>query len=151
MDSVPGKKTMNQDLEHLRLLSIFHYVLAAVTALLSCLPFLHLTIGLLAIFSPETLNGPNGGHDTREANLLFGSIFAIFGGTCILLGWTMCVCIFLAGRNLARRRYMFCLVVAGVMCMMMPFGTILGVFTIIVLVRPSVKLLFEPRSDAAPI
>ena len=26
---------------------------------------------------------------------------------------------------------------------MMPFGTILGVFTIIVLVRPSVKLLFQ--------
>lgn len=49
----------------------------------------------------------------------------------------------LAGRALAqRRRYTFCLVIAGVACMFMPFGTVLGVFTIIVLLRDSVKELF---------
>jgi len=31
---------------------------------------------------------------------------------------------------------------AGVECMFMPFGTVLGVFTIIVLMRPSVKEIF---------
>ena len=34
------------------------------------------------------------------------------------------------------------LIVAGLECMMMPFGTVLGVFTIIVLLRPSVRQLF---------
>ena len=56
----------------------------------------------------------------------------------------------LAGRYLARReRYTFCLVVAGVECMFMPFGTVLGVFTIIVLSRPSVKDLFGALPAAA--
>ena len=50
---------------------------------------------------------------------------------------------FLVGRGLAqRKRYMFCLVVACVECLFMPFGTVLGVFTIIVLSRDSVKALF---------
>jgi len=40
---------------------------------------------------------------------------------------------------------MFCLVMAGVECIFTPFGTVLGVLTIIVLVRPSVKELFMPR------
>jgi len=58
-------------------------------------------------------------------------------------GWIFAVIIFLTGRFLAKRkRYMFCLVIACVECLFMPFGTVLGVFTIIVLMRPSVKELF---------
>ncbi len=38
---------------------------------------------------------------------------------------------------------MFCLVMACVACLFMPFGTVLGVFTIIVLARPSVQTLFS--------
>jgi hypothetical protein len=49
-----------------------------------------------------------------------------------------------AGRFLARRKHhLFCLVVAGVECLFFPFGTVLGVFTIIVLMRPSVQQAFE--------
>ncbi len=32
-------------------------------------------------------------------------------------------------------------------CLFMPFGTVLGVLTIIVLMRPSVKALFYPTED----
>jgi hypothetical protein len=40
---------------------------------------------------------------------------------------------------------------AAIACMLMPFGTVLGVFTIIVLMRPSVKELFAAAgSFAAP-
>ena len=42
---------------------------------------------------------------------------------------------------------MFCLVIAALLCMITPFGTVLGVFTIIVLVRPSVKLLFTTQGN----
>ena len=38
---------------------------------------------------------------------------------------------------------LFCIVVAGVECMIMPFGTVLGVFTLIMLMKDSVKALFE--------
>jgi hypothetical protein len=63
----------------------------------------------------------------------------------------MCAfCVFLAGRNLAQqRRYTFCLVIAGLLCIFIPFGTVLGVFTIVVLVRPSVKALFEQQAAVA--
>jgi hypothetical protein len=69
----------------------------------------------------------------------------LFGGAWVLFGWTLVVCVVIAGVSLShRKRYTFCLVVAGleaVLCM--PFGTILGVFTIIVLLRPGVKTLFD--------
>jgi hypothetical protein len=49
-----------------------------------------------------------------------------------------------AGRSLSRRNhYWFAFVVACVECIFVPFGTILRVFTIIVLSRESVKTLFR--------
>ena len=57
----------------------------------------------------------------------------------------------IAGRSLAmRKRYMFALVVACVECIFMPFGTVLGVFTIIALSRESVKALFSAETARVP-
>ena len=36
----------NEDVKQLELLSIFHYILAGITALFSCMPIFHLVIGL---------------------------------------------------------------------------------------------------------
>ena len=140
---------MNQDLEHLRLLSIFHYVLAGIGALFSCFPILHLVFGLVMCFAPEVFeHGP-------ELDLAMTRIFALvlvaIPAVIILTGWTIAFCIFLAGRYLVgRRHYTFCLVMAGIICLFMPFGTVLGVLTIIVLVRPSVKSLFDQRQTGLP-
>ena len=50
----------------------------------------------------------------------------------------------IAGRFLPRRKhYLFVFVVARCECLFMPFGTILGVFTIILLSRESMKSTFE--------
>ena len=38
--------------------------------------------------------------------------------------------------------YTFCFVMAALACAFFPFGTILGIFTIVVLVRPGVKEMF---------
>ena len=133
---------MNQDLEHLRLLAIFHYVVAGMAALFACFPLIHLTIGLVFIFAPEKMQ-PQHPNDV-EVMRLVGSIFVAVASVVILMGWTLATCVFLAGRNLARRRrYTFCLVMAAIMCIFVPFGTVLGVITLIVLMRPSVKPLFE--------
>ena len=79
-----------------------------------------------------------------------GGLFTVFAGGFILIGLIGAVALALAGLFLSRRtRYTYCLVVAGLACMFMPFGTVLGVFTIIVLVRPSVKAMFE--GDAAAL
>lgn len=134
---------MNQDEEHLRLLSIFHYVCAGLAALFACIPIIHLVLGLLMVFYPQALGPTN-----DQPPAFVGLILAVFAGVMIVLGWAFAICLAYAGRCLAqRKRYTFCLVMAGIACMFMPFGTILGIFTIIVLVRPSVKLLF---GTAAP-
>lgn len=133
---------MQQDLEHLKLLAIFHYVAAGMAALLACIPFLHLFMGLALAtgFFGET---------DPEARPI-GLVIMVVAACIILLGWTFAALVAFAGRSLqTRRRYTFCLVMAGVECLFLPVGTVLGVFTIIVLVRDSVKALFGMPVDSA--
>jgi hypothetical protein len=131
---------MNQDKEHLRLLAIFHYIVAGLAALFSFFPLLYTTIGAIFIFVAR--------HGTPSEELppeFLGWIFTGLGSFLFLLGITMAICILIAGRCLSRRRrYSFALVMACIECLFLPFGTILGVFTIIVLSRESVKTLFSP-------
>lgn len=130
---------MNQDHEHLKLLSIFHYVVAGITALFALFPIFHLAFGIFIVAAPETFQD---GGDAPPAFL--GWLFIGFAVMFILIGWTLAVLIFQAGRNMARRkRYTLCFVVAALECILMPYGTVLGVFTIIVLMRDSVKTMFQ--------
>ena len=131
---------MNQDREHLRLLAIFHYVGAGLAALFSLFPLLYTTIGAIFIFAARH-GTPKPGEELPPEFL--GWIFVGIGSFLFLLGITMAICILLAGRCLSRHRfYSFALVMACVECLFIPFGTILGVFTIIALSRESVKALF---------
>jgi len=74
-----------------------------------------------------------------------GWLFVIMGTIFILLGWSLAICMMIAGRKLrAHKSRTFCMVIAGIECMLMPFGTVLGVFTLIILNKDSVKQLFDP-------
>jgi hypothetical protein len=138
---------MNQDEEHLRLLSIFHYVCAGLAAMFACFPIIHLVVGFVLLLNPGSFNPQNNQtHPERFVGLLFVVMSVIF----ILFGWAFAACIAYAGRCLGQRKhYTFCIVMAGIACMFMPFGTILGVFTIVVLVRPTVKSLFTSTTSPA--
>lgn len=62
----------------------------------------------------------------------------------LLLGWTTGALVIVSGRSIKRRRRrVFSLIVAGLSCLFFPFGTALGVFTFIVLLRPSVERLYR--------
>ena len=50
---------MNQNLEHLRLLSIFHYVVASLAALFACIPVFHLIFGLVMLIAPGAFAAGN--------------------------------------------------------------------------------------------
>ncbi|KAF0179068.1 MAG: hypothetical protein FD161_1561 [Limisphaerales bacterium] len=139
MSEPPAPPTVpaNQDAEHLRLLTVFHYVVGGLTALFACFPFIHLGIGVFMLLKPEAFK-------PRPPPEFLAWIFVVFAAGMILAGWTLALLFVLAGRNLSRRRrYLFCQVVAGVGCIFMPFGTVLGVFTLLVLARPSVRELFQ--------
>jgi hypothetical protein len=125
--------------QHLKLLSIFHYIVGGLMGLFACFPLIHVAVGIMVVVSPGMFN--NGGHPLPE---LFGWLFIIAGATFALVGWTMATCALLAGRFLSRHvHYTYCLVVAAVECIFMPFGTVLGVFTLIVLTKSHVKEMFE--------
>ena len=130
---------MNRDLEYLKLLSIFHYVGAGLMALSACFPLI-----LFFLAGMGMVTGAGVFYDAPGEFQHIGVFFMIFSGLFILLGWVIAAAILIAGRNLAQRtRYTYCLVFAVVECFFMPFGTVLGVFTIIVLMRKSVKVLFQ--------
>jgi uncharacterized membrane protein len=137
----------NEDIKNLELLSMFHYIVGGITALLSCIPFIHVFIGLTMISGKFFKDGHG-----SEPPALFGWMFVIMGAVFILLGWSMAVCMFVAGTKLKRyKSRVFCMVVAGMECMFMPFGTILGVFTLIALNKDSIKELFaqsQPQGTA---
>jgi len=128
---------MNNDEEHLRLLSLFHYILAGITGLFSLFPVIHLVMGLAIVLGkfPQSQGDP--------APAFVGWLFLILGAAFITAGLSLAVCLALAGKYLKlRQRHTFCLVVAAVSCSFMPLGTILGVFTLIVLQRSTVKQMF---------
>jgi len=140
---------MNEDEKNLRLLSIFHYVLGGLAGLFSLLPFIHLAIGLAMIYAPEKITSSG-----NVSPAFAGWIFVSIASCLILLGWTLALCIILTGRYLTRRKkYQFCLVIGGVECLFIPLGTILGIFSLIVLTKSSVKELFQqnkPESTRLP-
>ena len=131
---------MNQGTEHLRLLAIFHYVVAGLAALFSLFALLYTMVGSIFIFAARH-GTPKPGEELPPEFL--GWIFIALGLLLFLLGIAMAICISIAGRCLSRRKcYTFALVIACLECLFIPFGTILGVFTIVALSRESVKALF---------
>lgn len=132
------------DDEHLRLLSIFHYLKGGITALFACIPIIHVVLGLVFIVAPHLL-----GHGNDQPPAFLGWLFVILGSFLILFGWAMAALVLIAGRCVGRRKhYTFCFVVACVECLSVPFGTVLGVFTILVLNRQSVRMLIDPKPVA---
>jgi hypothetical protein len=132
---------MNRDEEHLQLLAIFHYVVAGLAALFSLFPLLYTTVGAIFIFAARHGTAKPGEDLPPE---FLGWIFAALGSLLFLMGIAMAICILIAGRSLAlRKRYSFALVMSCIECLFIPFGTILGVFTIVVLSRESVRALFS--------
>jgi len=140
----------SQDEQHLRLLSIFYYIVGGLTALVACFPLIHLGLGLAMLFSPEFFSGKPG---EQPPPAIVGGLFICVGGLLFLVGQALAVSTIMSGRFLARRkRYWFVFVIACLQCALFPFGTVLGVFTIIVLSRESVKELFKiTSSTAAPV
>jgi len=130
---------MTENEQQLDLLAIFHYIVGGLTALFSCMFLLHIAIGIAMLC---------GAFDGKDAPpKIFAWFFIIFPSVLMLMGWILSGFIIVAGRKLKRRASRtFCLAVAGVECILMPLGTVLGVFTIVALMKDPVKQLFTGGS-----
>ncbi|GEJ55959.1 hypothetical protein [Anaeromyxobacter diazotrophicus] len=140
---------MNDVREQIRLLSIFHYVLAGLTALFSLIPTLHVVMGVSMLRGQfGIVPGQIGAH--RGPPPEFGWLFIGMGAFMLLAGLSLAVLLLIAGNSLrAHRRRTYCIVVAAVSCVFFPFGTVLGVFTILTLSKPEAKTLFAPPPPLA--
>lgn len=135
---------MNQDDEQLHLLSVFHYVLAGLCSLFSLFPLIYFGMGL------AMMSGMGARQPGDFGPELAGCVVAGMGGLFLVFAVGYALALFLAARFLAqRRRHTFCVVVAAISCAFTPLGTVLGVFTLIVLFRPSVKTQFGLEAPPA--
>lgn len=136
-----------QELKHLDLLSTFHYVLGAITGLFACFPILHIIMGITFIIG---LDGAEiGDKEGAIAAHLMGWIFVIMGSILVLAGWLVATLMVVTGINLKKRkRYTFCMVTSAIECTFMPFGTVLGILTIVMLSKPHIKALFSNENTA---
>jgi hypothetical protein len=132
---------IDQDSQHLKLLSMFHYVVGGLGGLFSLFPLIHVAMGIAMLTSSAGFSDKSG----NPPPPFLGWLFVSLGGFFIIVGLVISVIIALSGRFIAHRtRYLFSFVIACIECMFIPFGTILGIFTIIVLSRPSVKQQYQP-------
>lgn len=135
--------------EELGLLSTFHYVVAGIEGLFSLFPVIHLVFGLAMVSGGFPVEGGAGRTGDDLPLRWMGWIFVALALAMIVVGLTTAALTAFAGRSLAqRRRHTFCLVMAAVNCLFLPFGTVLGVFTIVALQKPEVKRLFGPPASA---
>jgi len=141
---------MEQDAQQIKQLSIFHYVVGGIAAIFACFPIFHLVIGIGMLTG--TVFGEPFPTDEPFPLSLVGLMFTILPAAMILIGWAYAVAMLIAGKSLAKyQNFNFCLVMAALSCAFTPFGTALGVFTIIVLSRPAVKELFNQPGAAAKL
>jgi hypothetical protein len=140
------------DEEHLKLLSLGYMISAAFTAVFSLFGLMYAVIGVG--ISAAIQHAPGLAANGIERPPAF--IGWIFGGIGLVL---FLVAIVLAGAKLwaalcikKRQSRTFCMVIAAISCLEVPYGTVLGALSFIVLGRDSVVRLFNagaaPRSVA---
>lgn len=132
---------MEEDFRYLNLLAIFHVIVAGIVSLLSCLPLIDLFIGVPMLKDVPYALSQN---EFFSQTTLTPLIFILLPSGMTIIGWMFAIAIALNGYYLKNRKWLnYCMTISGIETMLMPFGTVLGVFTIILLTKPSLKKLFE--------
>lgn len=136
------------DASHLSTLSVCHFIWGGLLGLFACIPIIHIVIGVMFMTGGFPTTSPASPTPPPFDPRLFGLLFIVFGAVAVLLGWL------LAGFTIAsgffirrRRRRMWSIVIAAINCTIFPFGTVLGVFTLMVLLRDSVRVAYEPSNQ----
>jgi len=128
------------DEDNLRLLRVGYFISAGLTAFASIL-----VLGYVLFFSfvfAQIAKSPGPGDVAFPASI--GRLLAVFGVLFAFIVIGFAVLQFLTGQRLKERRSRtFCLVIAGLTCLSVPWGTFLGVCTFLVLLRPTVERSFE--------
>jgi hypothetical protein len=133
------------DAEHLRLLAIFHFVSAAFAFAGVLFASLYFVLIWAVFANPEIWAQSQEGPPPA----MVINIFRWLTGFGVVWFVVACVGNLLSGLFLRTRRHRtFSMVIAGINCLHIPLGTLLGVFTFAVLGRESVRKLYLDASGA---
>ena len=127
------------DADHLKLLSIFHFVGAGLALLGLLFLFAHFTIMRTVFTHPQFLQPTHQPASPMPPAEIIGFLkwFYLAAGLWMIASAVLNL---LSGLYLrAGKHRTFSIVVAGLNCIHMPLGTPLGIFTIMVLLRDSVR------------
>lgn len=147
----PVSRVVNQVIDKLRALAIAHYVLGGFICLIGLFPMIHVILGGLFVFGGVA--GSSSGAGAAAAPItIVGGIFMVIGGAIVLAFQAMGIATIYAGMGLWKQeRYTYCLVMAAVLCTLFPFGTVVGVFTLVCILSPEGKMAFEtPYAAVSP-
>jgi hypothetical protein len=137
------------DIDHLKLLSVLHYVGSGLAIVGLLMLGAHFAFFQAVMADPDSFFRKNLDGPMPSAKLFELMRFVYLGAAIWLLG--SCIINILSGQFIRKRKHRaFSLAVAGLNCLYMPLGALLGVFTIVVLIRDSVRELYKAeQADAA--
>jgi hypothetical protein len=136
---------MEEDIRYLNLLAVFHMIVASIAGLLSCLPLIDLFIGVPMLKDVPYALSQN---EFFSQTTLTPLIFILLPSGMTVIGWMFAIAIALNGYYLKNHKWLnYCMIVSGIETIFMPFGTVLGVFTIILLTKPNIKNLFDEENS----
>jgi hypothetical protein len=136
------------DEEHLRLLRIGYLVSGAMSAVFAAFPLFYVALGVAVVRGISTSLPVRADLDPR----FFGWIFVAVGLSLFFFLAGNAVTKLAAARAIGQRRmHTFCLVTAALTTLGIPWGTVLGILSFIVLERPSVKALFAASGGRPPV
>jgi hypothetical protein len=136
----------NIDADHLNLLAVFHFVGAGLAVLGMLFLFAHYMFMHAIFANPAMWQNQKQPPPPPELFAMFAIFkwFYVIGGLWLILSMILNI---LSGLFLrATKHRTFSLVVAGINCLHIPLGTVLGIFTIVILVRESVREMYEVMS-----
>jgi hypothetical protein len=129
-----------QDSDQLNLLATLSMAYGILMFFCSAFPLIYVVMGL-------TVATGGFGPSRNAPPAAFGILFAVIGFVGMAFIWAMGGLALHAAKCLRERRnWTWIMVSACVDCVHTPLGTGLGVFTIIVINRPSVKALFDQQT-----
>lgn len=133
------------DEQHLKLLTLFYYIMSGLSALGVCAGGIYVFMGW---FMAEGMRRSSKTSPNAPSPEFFQWLFTGLGAGVIVMSLVLGLLYFLDARWISQRRHrMFTYVLAGFSCLSIPVGTALGVYTFMVMRRPGVRAQYDRNAS----